>query len=325
MTDLDLSTAVVLYDTTFVAGVIEPTGFGDAYFAFPDFLLDEGATYTFEFDVETESDTDNVAWSVFSIKGDGDADTSVQNYFADAVHTAPGGSVFQTVVVVIGPDEPGTSWADAFPDEPHPFFDLNSGTGGPRILAARYTVEGGEPVEPDAVGAAAFSGRGYLGVVPTYQFLDGGTVTLGGTATLTANGFHLRPGRWQFYDPETGDLYSFEMNPNKMTTPHRPDNVRIFSAYDVPRTTNVGGTWSRVLMGKREPFQWQFSGRFRSETQYEAFVEWLGKHTLIHVKDHFERTFLVRLTDLELEERKPTRYRDWRFQYTFTAYMHGEL
>lgn len=131
--------------------------------------------------------------------------------------------------------------------------------------------------------------------------------------------------RWVLNDPATSETYVFPFNPNQMTSPHRPDSSKYFTASPVPMAQSNVGSYAPVLQGKRDPYEWSFSGVIRDKEQHDAMLRWFTKKTLVDLTDHLGRTWRVRFTALTLDERKPTPRHPWRFDYTMTTLMHGQV
>lgn len=131
--------------------------------------------------------------------------------------------------------------------------------------------------------------------------------------------------KWELYDPNSGERDLFPINPNVMTSPHRPTNAQLFTAYAIPIMADNEQAVALVLNAKREPHEFEFSGVIRSEEHYDMLIAWSKKRTKIELTDHLERTWQIRLLNLDLEERRPTARTAWRFRYTMTALMYGEV
>lgn len=138
--------------------------------------------------------------------------------------------------------------------------------------------------------------------------------------------------RWEIRDTKTGETYLFPMNPNKMTSPHAPRKTTVFarSGGAMPGYLYSGGRFAnhavaRVMQYRQEPYTWQFSGRIITLQQYEDFLDWTGRVARLEISDHLGRTFSVRMDSFELSEKKPTPRRPYRFEYTVTALIYGQV
>lgn len=122
--------------------------------------------------------------------------------------------------------------------------------------------------------------------------------------------------RWTFYDPVALDTYVFVKNPSKMTTiepKHRTTAVPISPVDSLRRATRLPDL----------PFQWSFTGRLRSKTEHDTFVNWAGRQNRIRVTDHLGRVHevLPKLFGPTPLERLGTP-NPWLMDYTFeTLYI----
>lgn len=110
---------------------------------------------------------------------------------------------------------------------------------------------------------------------------------------------------WKLRDPQTSEIYTFLQNPKSMTSP-RPKR-----AFDAGACTD-GKT--RVL-SKRIPVDWEFSGTFRSQLQYNAFLDWFNRPYPIVVIDHFGVEHLLIVTSYDPQEKRSFR-NSWVHSYT---------
>jgi hypothetical protein len=115
------------------------------------------------------------------------------------------------------------------------------------------------------------------------------------------------------------------MNPNQMTSPHPKKNSVPF-----PKSSATGPAkgWygvARVHQHRQLPYEWSFSGLVRSEAHYNDLLEWTAKTGKVHITDHFERTWEVRVDSLELDEQRDTARNAWRFQYTVKVIIYGRV
>lgn len=129
--------------------------------------------------------------------------------------------------------------------------------------------------------------------------------------------------RWVLHDPATAETWTFPMSPNKMTSPHPPKAATIFSR-NVSQADDAGGI-NRVLMQRRSPYEWQFSGVIRTEAQHDDFKDWLRRTGRLEITDHFSRTWSVRFDSVEINEQKPTFRNNWRYEYTAKAIIYGRV
>lgn len=114
--------------------------------------------------------------------------------------------------------------------------------------------------------------------------------------------------KWEFYDPETDDSYTFEINPNEGGSPQfikklqyqataAPDGVILaFEGRDEPKTTDFGGT---IL----------------SRAQYDAMVAWFSKRHVIQYTDDLGRVFQIYITNFEPKRARSHQY-PWKHTYS---------
>jgi hypothetical protein len=125
--------------------------------------------------------------------------------------------------------------------------------------------------------------------------------------------------RWLFHDPSSivAD-YSFEMNPNAMTSP-----------YPAKRTqSDLGSALSIKIRALRQmplPQSWQFSGVIRGTAQDAAFRQWMGLGRAINVTDHFDRVWLVVPANYDPIEQRSSRRFSLKIAYTFSCLILGRI
>lgn len=132
--------------------------------------------------------------------------------------------------------------------------------------------------------------------------------------------------RWILRDVAASEQWEMPISPNKMTSPHAPKNMTIF-ARQAGRTGSsaFNGGVTRVLQFRQAPYEWSFSGIIRSQAHYDDFVYWTSKTGKLQVDDHLGRTWEIRIDNIELDERKPSFLRDWRYDYTVKTIMYGRV
>jgi hypothetical protein len=128
--------------------------------------------------------------------------------------------------------------------------------------------------------------------------------------------------RWTLYDPSTDESWEMQFNPNKMTSPHAPDGTQIFTR---SATRPSAGSVARVLVGKLQPHDWSFSGVVREEVHFRQLHAWSRKRQQVQLTDHLGRTWLIRILSMDVNERKPTLRRNWRFEYTVKTLLYGQV
>lgn len=127
--------------------------------------------------------------------------------------------------------------------------------------------------------------------------------------------------RWVLTDVATSATWTMQRNPNHMTSPHGPRNTTIFSRSYGSSEASV----ARVLAFRQQPYEWAFGGDVRSEEMYLDLIEWTKKVGLLHVTDHFARTWEIRVTSLDLNEQKPTFRHPFRYEYTVKAVLYRQV
>lgn len=130
--------------------------------------------------------------------------------------------------------------------------------------------------------------------------------------------------RWILFDPATDEQWEFPRSPNRMTSPHPPKNTTIFSR-TIGHPSNLGAGVSRVMQFRQQPYEWSFSGDIRTQEHYEAFIQWTRKTGRLHVTDHFDRTWEIRIDSVELDEQQQTARKPWKFAYTVRANIYGRI
>lgn len=130
--------------------------------------------------------------------------------------------------------------------------------------------------------------------------------------------------RWNLFDPNTDESWTFPMNPNKMTSVHSPRNLTIYprAALYNPAVEARGGM-ARVFEHAKEPYTWTFSGVIREGEEYDGLLYWTRKLRKIHLTDHFGRTFLIRIQAFKPDEKRPTFHRPDRYDYDVEAIIYG--
>lgn len=203
------------------------------------------------------------------------------------------------------------SWSSGSRDT---YVKIFKGQSGPTELVAEDDESGESSAALVIFSASAFEtyyiqvgSYFYVNVVPDYYALaiDWGDAT----PAIDA--------RWSLRDPATNEIWVFPHNPKKMTSPHPPKQTQIFSR-------GIGGI-SRVLQYRQAPYEWQFSGVIRTEEHFSGLTDWTKKTGIVHLTDHLGRTWRIRMQALELDEKRPSRRSDWRFEYTVRATIYGAV
>lgn len=117
--------------------------------------------------------------------------------------------------------------------------------------------------------------------------------------------------RWTLTDP--AGTYTFNPNPNQMTTPFPARNI------SMQMTTAVDG---QVLLfeGAKTPAQWTFGGDCMTAAQYEVLRSWVYDRVgrRVTVTDHYGRAIVCVLVKFDpVPKRAVGRY--WRHTYEISA------
>ena len=124
---------------------------------------------------------------------------------------------------------------------------------------------------------------------------------------------------WTFHDPVTLETWTLPINPNAMTSPHRP------KSFVHARGSRVNQNEARSWLLPPEAWEWQFEGVFRTEEQHDAFLDWAQRPYPIEITDHLGHGRLVVFSRFAPEERQPTAATPWRFRYRTTVLILQEL
>ena len=119
--------------------------------------------------------------------------------------------------------------------------------------------------------------------------------------------------RWRFTDPKTSATYVVPLNPNSMSDP--PMRPRSTQA----QASSVNAADLVITRGPSALGEWKFSGVIRTSDHHDDLIEWFQKDYVIQVRDHFSRTFSIKMLRFEVVERRPTRLNADRYTYTATA------
>lgn len=122
--------------------------------------------------------------------------------------------------------------------------------------------------------------------------------------------------RWTYEHVDTGDVYTFPINPKSMTSP-LPTGVAGTPAAGV----RAGTTATTVDVRRGAPVNWSFAGSIRTQAQHDAMKAWNERSGKVLVTDHLGRTFECFLQDFEATERKTNRVAPDRWQYTVKALL----
>lgn len=123
--------------------------------------------------------------------------------------------------------------------------------------------------------------------------------------------------RWTMFDPTTSTTYTFERNPNEMSSPFPARNLQPLA------TTAVSGR-PIVFEGSSQPYEWSFGGDAVTKAQYEALRTWSEKKGYVYVSDHYGRVIPVLMTKFDpTPKRAVGKY--WRHTYRMTTLIVGPV
>lgn len=123
--------------------------------------------------------------------------------------------------------------------------------------------------------------------------------------------------RWVFQDPMSGGLgeYVLPLNPDAMSDPF-PERY-----FTPEHTTSYAGAWI-LWEGAERATAWRFSGQALLEAQVDELREWARCRRRIHIHDHRNRAFLVRITGADITPAPKAKYPK-RHTYEFRADVFG--
>lgn len=116
--------------------------------------------------------------------------------------------------------------------------------------------------------------------------------------------------RWQLFDPVAGERVIFVHNPRVMTSMAQPHTTKSLA------TSPIDGK-VRSARTPDKPFVWSFSGKLRTQGEYDALLDWVNRPNRLQLTDHFGRVHEIlgqRFSPTPVEKsgvRNP-----WLFAYT---------
>lgn len=121
--------------------------------------------------------------------------------------------------------------------------------------------------------------------------------------------------RWRIYTVDNLESYTFEINPNAQSTPYLARPVE----WDYDSVTGFTGRRAGDL-----PVRWTFSGVLRTQSQYDAFVLWVGKRVKVWITDDRLDQYLVRLVRFRPRQEAGFRSRQapWRMTYSMECLLY---
>jgi hypothetical protein len=118
--------------------------------------------------------------------------------------------------------------------------------------------------------------------------------------------------RWRFETLDSSQVYAFPINPNGLTSAIANRDI----TWDYSSVPGGGGYAGK--RAPRAPVPFEFSGVLRSVGQYDALVLWVNKNTWVRLVDHLERTLVVRLLLIDLEQQGKSRNIHAPYRHTYT-------
>lgn len=120
--------------------------------------------------------------------------------------------------------------------------------------------------------------------------------------------------RWRFVDPTPGEGdtetdYTFEQNPNQMTSPHQD---RLLTA-----SSTTSGNTLIVVEAARKAKEWTFSGTIRTVEFYDHLKAWSRKQHRVYLYDHLARQFTVSPISFDPVPQRNGEGNDWLMKYSF--------
>lgn len=124
--------------------------------------------------------------------------------------------------------------------------------------------------------------------------------------------------RWTLQDTvNLLDTYTFETNPNSMSSFKAPWNM-----IPSPRSPVANG---HVIRRTSAPHTATFGGVIRTKTMYDDLTVWVHKDSLLYLTDHLNRKWEVLLDSLDAVPGKTRKLVPWRFTYTVSLMIFGEV
>jgi hypothetical protein len=124
--------------------------------------------------------------------------------------------------------------------------------------------------------------------------------------------------RWKLTDPVTTAVYTFDNNPNAMSSMYQ-DRQTLTG----PSSPRFGGI--RAVRTPEGPREFTFSGIFKTQGQYDALAAWCRKEYAVTLTDHFNRSWSVLLMAFDPEEQKPSQRVSWKGTYRVRGLVLGAL
>jgi hypothetical protein len=123
--------------------------------------------------------------------------------------------------------------------------------------------------------------------------------------------------RWVLTDPaDLLETWTFEVNPSSA------ESFQVTWQADPFRPAMTGVA---LIRRKRQLTSTSFSGVLRTRSMYDALVEWVSKDKVLHLTDHWLRTWEVLLQGLEITQERASPSAPWRMPYVVRCVVFGEV
>ena len=121
--------------------------------------------------------------------------------------------------------------------------------------------------------------------------------------------------RWLLTDPVAVTTYTFEVNPNQMSS--------VFADRQTMSGPSVVAGSIRLIRQVEQPKEFSFSGNYRSQAQYDQLLLWCQKGYAVELSDHFDRDWSVILLAFDVDEKKPSQRVEWKGTYRVRGLLLG--
>jgi hypothetical protein len=100
---------------------------------------------------------------------------------------------------------------------------------------------------------------------------------------------------------------TFKFNPYTMSSPYTPKSITIDTIQQM------------TVMNPAPGSEWNFQGYIYSQVEYDKFVYWYNKDTLLTLTDHLGREWEVVSSKLDITDRRNTARNSNRYEYTWNV------
>lgn len=122
--------------------------------------------------------------------------------------------------------------------------------------------------------------------------------------------------KWILQDKAPGgETYVFDLNPARMTSPFAPKMI-------TPETTTAPDGQPVLWQGADRPHLWQFEGKIRLQSQYDAFVRFLELQRKFYLIDHRNRAWVVTFEEFSPEHIGRNNELN-NYRYSMSAYVYA--